>query len=104
MEEGMTTTTETHDEDLSGLERIMDIPLTISVELGRTKIQIGDLLHLAQGSVVELNKVAGEPLDVYVHGKLIARGEAVVINEQFGIRLTDIVSHSERIESLEGGS
>jgi flagellar motor switch protein FliN/FliY len=88
--------------DLSSLERIMDIPLVISVELGRTSIQIGDLLQLAQGSVVELSKLAGEPLDVLVHGKLVARGEAVVINDQFGVRLTDIVSQSERINSLKG--
>ncbi len=87
-------------EDLSNLDRIMDVPLVVSVELGRTSVQIGDLLQLAQGSIVELTKLAGEPLDVLVHGKLVARGEAVVINDQFGVRLTDIVSHSERIESL----
>lgn len=84
------------------LERVMDIPLVVSVELGRTNIQIGELLSLAQGSVVELTKLAGEPLDVLVHGKLVARGEAVVINDQFGVRLTDIVSPTERIESLKG--
>lgn len=88
------------DDDLSSLERIMDVPLVVSVELGRTSVQIGDLLQLAQGSIVELTKLAGEPLDVLIHGKLVARGEAVVINDQFGVRLTDIVSHSERIESL----
>ena len=80
--------------------RVLDIPLVVSVELGRTHILIGDLLQLAQGSVVELTKVAGEPLDVFVHGKLVARGEAVVINDQFGVRLTDIVSTNERIKSL----
>ncbi len=90
--------------ELTGLERVMDIPLTVSVELGRARIQIGDLLQLAQGSVVELTKLAGEPLDVFVQGKLIARGEAVVINDQFGIRLTDIVSQSERIETLGGAA
>lgn len=90
------------DVDLSGLDRILDIPLVVSVELGRTSIPIGDLLQLAQGSVVELTKLAGEPLDVLVHGKLVARGEAVVINDQFGVRLTDIVSQTERIESLKG--
>lgn len=84
------------------LDRVMDIPLVVSVELGRTNIQIGELLSLAQGSVVELAKLAGEPLDVLVHGKLVARGEAVVINDQFGVRLTDIVSPTERIESLKG--
>lgn len=88
------------EDDLSNLDRIMDVPLVVSVELGRTSVQIGDLLQLAQGSIVELTKLAGEPLDVLVHGKLVARGEAVVINDQFGVRLTDIVSHSERIESL----
>lgn len=88
-------------DDRQNLDRILDIPLTVSVELGRSRIQIGDLMQLAQGSVVELNKLAGEPLDVYVQGKLIARGEAVVINDQFGVRLTDIVSQSERIEGLE---
>lgn len=88
------------DEDLSNLDRIMDVPLVVSVELGRTSVQISDLLQLAQGSIVELTKLAGEPLDVLVHGKLVARGEAVVINDQFGVRLTDIVSHSERIETL----
>ncbi len=90
------------DLELENLERIMDIPLVVSVELGRTNIQIGDLLQLAQGSIVELTKLAGEPLDVLVHGKLVARGEAVVINDQFGVRLTDIVSQTERIESLKG--
>lgn len=89
--------------EMSNLERIMDIPLVVSVELGRTSIQIGDLLQLAQGSIVELTKLAGEPLDVLVHGKLVARGEAVVINDQFGVRLTDIVSQTERLESLKGG-
>lgn len=86
--------------DLNSLERIMDIPLSVSVELGRTQMLISDLLQLAQGSVVELSKLAGEPLDVLVHGKLVARGEAVVINDQFGVRLTDIVSPTERVRSL----
>ena len=89
-------------EDLSSIERIMDIPLVVSVELGRTSIPIGDLLRLSQGAIVELTKLAGEPLDVLVHGKLVARGEAVVVNDQFGVRLTDIVSQSERIESIKG--
>lgn len=88
------------EEDLSSLERVMDIPLVVSVELGRTQIQIGDLLQLAQGSVVELAKLAGEPLDVLVHGKLVARGEAVIINDHFGVRLTDIVSPSDRVLTL----
>tara|TARA_B100000579_G_C22502277_1_gene697552 strand:+ start:127 stop:471 length:345 start_codon:yes stop_codon:yes gene_type:complete len=85
---------------VAGLDRVMDIPLAISVELGRTKMLIGELLQLGEGSVLELSKLAGEPLDVLVHGKLVARGEAVVVNDKFGIRLTDIVSPSERIQSL----
>ena len=92
------------EDDLSNLERIMDIPLVVSVELGRTSIQIGDLLQLAQGSIVELTKLAGEPLDVLVHGKLVARGEAVVINDQFGVRLTDIVTQTERVDILGGAA
>ena len=92
------------EEDLSNLERIMDIPLIVTVEIGRTSIQIGDLLQLAQGSIVELAKLAGEPLDILVHGKLVARGEAVVINDQFGVRLTDIVTQTERVDILGGSA
>jgi flagellar motor switch protein FliN/FliY len=83
-----------------GLDFILDIPLEISVELGRTSMLINDLLQLGQGSVVELNKLAGEPLEVLVNQKLVARGEVVVVNEKFGIRLTDIVSPIERVKSL----
>lgn len=82
------------------LDFILDIPLDVSAELGRTKLLINELLQLGQGSVVELNKLAGEPLEVYVNGKMIARGEAVVINEKFGIRLTDIISPIERVKQL----
>ena len=82
------------------LDFILDIPLDVSAELGRTRLLINELLQLGQGSVVELNKLAGEPLEVYVNGKLIARGEAVVINEKFGIRLTDIISPIERVKQL----
>jgi len=82
------------------LDFILDIPLEISVELGRTSMLINDLLQLGQGSVVELNKLAGEPLEVLVNHKLVARGEVVVVNEKFGIRLTDIVSPIERVKSL----
>jgi flagellar motor switch protein FliN/FliY len=82
------------------LDFILDIPLEISVELGRTSMLINDLLQLGQGSVVELNKLAGEPLEVLVNQKLVARGEVVVVNEKFGIRLTDIVSPIERVKSL----
>ena len=82
------------------LDVILDIPLDVSAELGRTRLLINELLQLGQGSVVELNKLAGEPLEVYVNGKLVARGEAVVINEKFGIRLTDIISPIERVKQL----
>ncbi len=86
--------------DVPNLDFILDIPLKISVELGRTKLLINELLQLAQGSVIELNKLAGEPLEVFVNDKLIARGEAVVVNEKFGVRITDIMSPMERIEKL----
>lgn len=82
------------------LDFILDIPLDVSAELGRARLLINELLQLGQGSVVELNKLAGEPLEVYVNGKIIARGEAVVINEKFGIRLTDIISPIERVKQL----
>ena len=83
------------------LDFIMDIPLEVTVELGRTTMPIFDLLQLGQGSIVELTKVAGEPLEILVNKKLIARGEVVVVNEKFGIRLTDVVSTKERIENLK---
>lgn len=82
------------------LDFILDIPLEVSVELGRTKMLINDLLQLGQGSVIELNKLAGEPLEILVNRKLVARGEAVVVNEKFGVRLTDIISPMERIKQL----
>jgi flagellar motor switch protein FliN/FliY len=82
------------------LDLILDIPLTVTVELGRSKMLINDLLQLGQGSVIELTKLAGEPLEVLVNQKLVARGEVVVVNEKFGIRLTDIVSPMERVQSL----
>jgi flagellar motor switch protein FliN/FliY len=83
------------------LNLIMDIPLRVTVELGRTKMIVSELLNLGQGSVVELNKLAGEPMEVLVNDKLVARGEAVVVNEKFGIRLTDIISPAERVEQLK---
>ena len=83
------------------LDLILDIPLKVTVELGRTKMPVSDLLNLTQGSVIELMKLAGEPMEVLVNDKLIARGEAVVVNEKFGVRLTDIISPSERIEQLK---
>ncbi len=82
------------------MEILLDIPLEISAELGRTRMIISDLLQLGQGSVIELNKLAGEPLEILVNQKLIARGEVVVVNEKFGIRLTDIISPLERIKQL----
>ncbi|MGB0909858.1 MAG: flagellar motor switch protein FliN [Nitrospirales bacterium] len=85
--------------DLS-LDRIMDIPLVISAQLGSAKMVIKELLQLGPGSVVELDKLAGEPLEVLVNEKLVARGEVVMVNEKFGIRLTDVVSQSERVNKL----
>jgi flagellar motor switch protein FliN/FliY len=82
------------------IEFILDIPVLLTVELGRTKIVIKNLLQLTQGSVIELNGMAGEPMDVLVNGCLIAQGEVVVVNEKFGIRLTDITSPAERIRKL----
>ncbi len=86
--------------DAKNLDLILDIPLTVTVELGRSKMLINDLLQLSQGSVVELTKLVGEPLEVLVNQKLVARGEVVVVNEKFGVRLTDIVSPMERVQSL----
>lgn len=85
---------------LNNLDMVLDIPVHLTVELGRTKIAIRSLLQLAQGSVVELDGLAGEPMDVLVNGCLIAQGEVVVVNDKFGIRLTDIVTPSERIRKL----
>jgi flagellar motor switch protein FliN/FliY len=86
---------------VQSLDFILDIPLKVTAELGRSKMSVKDILALAQGSVVELSKFAGEPLEVLVNEKLIARGEVVVVNEKFGIRLTDIISPVERIEQLK---
>jgi flagellar motor switch protein FliN len=86
---------------VQNLDFILDIPLKVSVELGRAQVVIKDLLQLGQGSVLELDKLAGEPLEVLVNGKLVARGEVVVVNEKFGVRLTDIISPLERIETLK---
>ena len=82
------------------LKLILDIPLRVTVELGRTKMPVSDLLNLAAGSVIDLNKLAGEPMEILVNDKMIARGEAVVVNEKFGVRLTDIISPMERVEKL----
>ncbi len=82
------------------INMILDIPVQLTVELGRTKVLVKDLLQLNQGSVLELGKLAGELLDVFVNQKLVARGEAVVVNEKFGVRLVDIISPAERVEKL----
>ncbi len=82
------------------LDILLDVPLEVNVELGRTRMTIHDLLQLSPGSVVELDKVAGEALDILVNGRLVARGEAVVVNDKFGVRITDIVSPQERIQRL----
>ncbi len=82
------------------LDFILDIPLELSVELGRSRMLVNDLLQLGQGSIIELNKLAGEPLEIYINTKLVARGEVVVVNEKFGVRLTDIITPMERVRSL----
>lgn len=87
-------------DDTPNLDVILDIPVTISMEVGNTQIPIRNLLQLNQGSVIELDRLAGEPLDVLVNGTLIAHGEVVMVNEKFGIRLTDVVSQQERIQRL----
>ena len=83
------------------LDLILDIPLKVTVELGRTRTLVSELLNLGQGSVIELAKLAGESMEVLVNDKLVARGEAVVVNEKFGVRLTDIISPAERVEQLK---
>jgi flagellar motor switch protein FliN/FliY len=85
----------------ANLDVILDIPVTISMEIGRTRISIRNLLQLNQGSVVELDRLAGEPMDVLVNGTLVAHGEVVVVNEKFGIRLTDVISPAERVRKLK---
>src|SRR5271167_3073008 len=82
------------------LELLLDVPLEVTVEIGRSRMSIQDLLALGPGSVIELDRLAGEPLDILINDRLIAKGEAVVINDKFGIRITDIVSRSERIARL----
>lgn len=83
------------------LDVVLDIPVTLSMEVGRSRVSIRNLLQLSQGSVVELDRATGEPLDVYVNGTLIAHGEVVVVNDKFGIRLTDVISPAERIRKLK---
>jgi flagellar motor switch protein FliN/FliY len=91
---------QTSGESSRRLDMLLDVPLEVNVELGRTRMTIQDLLQLGPGSVVELDKVAGEALDILVNGRLVARGEAVVVNDKFGVRITDIVSPQERIQRL----
>ncbi|WP_295849788.1 flagellar motor switch protein FliN [uncultured Xylophilus sp.] len=91
------------DAALGDINRVLDIPVTLSVELGRVKVPIKYILQLAQGSVVELDALAGEPMDVLVNGYLIAQGEVVVVNDKFGIRLTDVVTPSERLRRVSKG-
>ena len=88
-------------EERKKLDSILDIPVTITMEVGHSKISIRNLLQLNQGSVIELERLAGEPLDVLVNGTLIAHGEVVVVNDKFGIRLTDVISQVERIKKLQ---
>ncbi|MEM8500556.1 MAG: flagellar motor switch protein FliN [Pseudomonadota bacterium] len=91
---------EASNDDAPQLDVILDIPVTVSMEVGATRMPIRKLLQLNQGSVIELDRIAGEPLDVLVNGTLIAHGEVVVVNEKFGIRMTDVISPSERIQKL----
>lgn len=90
-----------HGNTSMALDFILDIPLTMTVELGRCRLLISEMLQLGQGSVIELMKLAGEPMEIFVNQKLIARGEVVVVNEKFGVRLTDIVSPAERVSRLK---
>ena len=99
--ENLEDTSGTLVEDEANLDIILDIPVTISMGIGRTQISIRNLLQLNQGSVVELDRLAGEPMDVRVNGTLVAHGEVVVVNEKFGIRLTDVISPAERIKKLK---
>jgi len=86
--------------EVTNLDFILDLPLEVSVELGRARMLISELLQLGQGSVIELNKLAGEPVEIFVNQKLIARGEVVVVNDKFGIKMTDILSPMERVKQL----
>ena len=99
-EEGSAETAGEESGEPASLDLILDIPLAVTVELGRSKMLINDLLQLGQGSIIELTKLVGDPLEVLVNNKLVARGEVVVVNEKFGVRLTDIVTPMERVKSL----
>jgi flagellar motor switch protein FliN/FliY len=99
-ETGTATAAKTADAGQGNLDFILDIPLEITVELGRTRMMVHDLLKLGQGSVIELGKIAGETLEILANKRLIARGDVVVINEKYGIRLTEVISPAERVEQL----
>ena len=99
-QEETVTVDESAQEENHGLDFILDIPLDVSVELGRVKMLVNDLLQLGQGSIIELNKPSGEPVEIYINNKLIARGEVVVVDEKFGIRVTDVISALDRVKSL----
>ncbi len=94
-------TDDNRDKTVRDINFLLDVPLEITVELGRTKMLIQELVQLGQGSVIELEKLAGEPMEILVNNKLIARGEVVVVNEKFGVRLTDTISPMERIKQLK---
>ena len=98
--EAQNSVEELEEQGQMNLDFILDIPLELSVELGKTKMLVNDLLQLGQGSIIELNKLAGESLEVYINHKLIARGEVVVVNEKFGVRLTEVITPIDRVKSL----
>ena len=100
IDEGVESLNEQKQTEKYDLGLILDIPLELSVEFGKVKIVINDLIQLGQGSIIELDKSVGDPLEIYINGKLIARGEVVVVDDKFGIRVTDIVSPIERVKSL----
>ena len=100
---GYSSSGSNNDAPINDINRVLDIPVLLSVELGRTKVPIKHILQLGQGSVVELDALAGEPMDVLVNGYLIAQGEVVVVNDKFGIRLTDVVTPSERLRRVSKG-
>jgi flagellar motor switch protein FliN/FliY len=97
---GVATTPQKKPTNTRTLDFLMDVALQVSVEVGRARMTINDLLQMGPGSVVELEKLAGEPLDIFINGKAVARGEAVIVNEKFGVRLTDIISPEERVEGM----
>lgn len=103
LEEGQLPPATAANAPLHDINRVLDIPVQLSVELGRKKVPIKQVLQLAQGSIVELDTLAGEPMDVLVNGYLIAQGEVVVVNNRFGIRLTDVVTPSERLRRVNRG-